>query len=443
MRDDTNSTAVTSALVSKIDIEKLFGRYDYRLEIPSTESGAVSRIAMIYGDNGTGKTTILGLLFHLLSPADDRGHRTAIGRIPFARFSVAFSNGTEISVEREAGSIIGQYTITFAKAGSHPLSGLVGLDPEGRAKPETLTPGADKAIREICNLGLPIFFLSDDRRLQTDAFRGDQEEYFVAPLPSEIGTPFPRVPPNPRDTALRLSLDVTSTWVSRRLIEACSRGEADAQHIYATIVETINKLGVPEIKDQRAEKEQLIEELKQLDKRSDSFTEFGLVAKVDTKRFVQGLADTKPKGFPFVAQVVRSFIHGQKARLDALEDLNTLLARFVKLINGFLVDKYIELDVERGISILLDSRTSLSSENLSSGEKQLLLLFCNVLTSSDSASLFIIDEPEISLNVKWQRRLVDVLMDITKGSQCQFLLATHSIELLAKHRRQTIKLVPR
>jgi ABC-type glutathione transport system ATPase component len=89
---------------------------------------------------------------------------------------------------------------------------------------------------------------------------------------------------------------------------------------------------------------------------------------------------------------------------------------------------------------MIDPGAKLDPENLSSGEKQLLLLFFNVLTSAETASLFIIDEPEISLNVKWQRKLVDSLIDITTESSCQFLLATHSIELLTKHRNETIKL---
>jgi len=108
-----------------------------------------------------------------------------------------------------------------------------------------------------------------------------------------------------------------------------------------------------------------------------------------------------------------------------------------------LLHKKIELSAGQGISIITDSGDRLRPMNLSSGEKQLLLLFCNILTStSNPHSLFIIDEPELSLNVKWQRRLIDNLIDITRESQCQFLMATHSLELLSKHRSQTIQLSP-
>ncbi|MGL4709466.1 MAG: AAA family ATPase [Aeromonas veronii] len=83
----------------------------------------------------------------------------------------------------------------------------------------------------------------------------------------------------------------------------------------------------------------------------------------------------------------------------------------------------------------------LEPSKLSSGEQQLLLLFCYVLTARDNPSVFMIDEPEISLNVKWQRQLIQSLLDITEKSQIQFIFASHSIELFAQHRRRVVKVI--
>jgi predicted ATP-binding protein involved in virulence len=52
-----------------------------------------------------------------------------------------------------------------------------------------------------------------------------------------------------------------------------------------------------------------------------------------------------------------------------------------------------------------------------------------------------IDEPEISLNVKWQRQLVQSLLSITDGASIQFIFASHSMELLAQHRNRVVKLL--
>ena len=57
-------------------------------------------------------------------------------------------------------------------------------------------------------------------------------------------------------------------------------------------------------------------------------------------------------------------------------------------------------------------------------------------------SIIIIDEPEISLNVKWQRSLVQTLLDCVEGRAVQFILATHSIELLTHHKDHVLQLLP-
>ena len=118
-----------------------------------------------------------------------------------------------------------------------------------------------------------------------------------------------------------------------------------------------------------------------------------------------------------------------------------LFALFVEKINRFFYDKKVSLHVQSGLKITTaDNAQEISPDMLSSGEKQLLLLFCNTLTARDKATIFIIDEPEISLNIKWQRQLIRTLLDFSKNSQVQFLFATHSIELLSQYRQQVVKL---
>jgi len=446
--NDKNSRQIMHPALASIEVEKLFGRYNYKIEMPVFDSGTISRIAMLYGDNGTGKTTILKMVFHLISPSGNRGHRTFIGRLPFSRFAVVFSDGTKIEAVREGLNLIGPYKFAFAGSNQTTIRGEIAPDAEGRVRSSGTSASAQQAISELGKLGLSIFLLGDDRLLQSDQFEEDSEDsnifersYYDDEAVHEIQRRHViRRSGERRDSALRQSLDRAEQWLSKRWVRASTRGEVEAQQIYANIVETINRIGLPKASVYMAEKERLIEELRGLDERSSSYKRFGLIPRVNAGRFIRSLNETSPKGLPFVLQVIRSFVDGQKARLDSLDELYNLLNRFLILINGFLKDKYIVMDVSGGISILVDSGVNLDPENLSSGEKQLLLLFCNVLTSTEMASLFLIDEPELSLNVKWQRKLVDSIIEITAGSSCQFLLATHSIELLTKHRNQVVKL---
>jgi len=125
-----------------------------------------------------------------------------------------------------------------------------------------------------------------------------------------------------------------------------------------------------------------------------------------------------------------------------LQDLFDLLVTFTSAINSFLVDKQLRFSARRdGISIHASDDEPLEPSALSSGERQLLLLLCNTLVARENSRLFIIDEPEISLNVKWQRQLLDVLLDLTAGTNLQFLVATHSVEMVSGHRESLAKLV--
>jgi predicted ATPase len=61
---------------------------------------------------------------------------------------------------------------------------------------------------------------------------------------------------------------------------------------------------------------------------------------------------------------------------------------------------------------------------LSSGEKQVISLFAQIYLSKAKRFFVIIDEPELSLSVPWQRKL---LPDLWSSGNCEFLAAvTHS-----------------
>ena len=124
---------------------------------------------------------------------------------------------------------------------------------------------------------------------------------------------------------------------------------------------------------------------------------------------------------------------GHNARLDALQDVQKIIDNFVSILSDFFARKYVELDVRSELNIITDNGKHVSTEYLSSGEKQLLLLLCNAIIARNNGTIFIIDEPEISLNIKWQRKLIDALLTCLEGVDSQIILATHSIEILSKY----------
>ena len=69
-----------------------------------------------------------------------------------------------------------------------------------------------------------------------------------------------------------------------------------------------------------------------------------------------------------------------------------------------------------------EAKDAISSDKLSSGEKQMLSFLCYNAFSKDTA--IFIDEPELSLHVDWEGILLPTLLE--QGTTNQFFVATHS-----------------
>ncbi|MBR1484494.1 MAG: AAA family ATPase [Prevotella sp.] len=61
---------------------------------------------------------------------------------------------------------------------------------------------------------------------------------------------------------------------------------------------------------------------------------------------------------------------------------------------------------------------------LSSGEKQLLIILLTVLVEDDQPYVLFMDEPEVSLHIEWQKRLIDLVMEL--NPHVQLIMTTHS-----------------
>ena len=61
---------------------------------------------------------------------------------------------------------------------------------------------------------------------------------------------------------------------------------------------------------------------------------------------------------------------------------------------------------------------------LSSGEKQLLVILLTALVQDNSPGTLFMDEPEISLHIEWQQRLISLIRSLNPN--VQIILCTHS-----------------
>lgn len=125
--------------------------------------------------------------------------------------------------------------------------------------------------------------------------------------------------------------------------------------------------------------------------------------------------------------------------LDVIDEYNEKIARmyrpinnFLNTINSFLIDsrKKVEVNTVGRLVVSRPDTEKCDIDILSSGERQLLVIIANVMLNkfTNISRVIIIDEPEISLHLKWQERFSETILAI--NPETQFIMATHSPDIV-------------
>jgi predicted ATPase len=117
---------------------------------------------------------------------------------------------------------------------------------------------------------------------------------------------------------------------------------------------------------------------------------------------------------------------------------------FIDIIKSYLHEKKVEIKENDGLVFFDDvTGTQIFQEQLSSGERHLIILFFNMLFNTHQNSLVLLDEPELSLHISWQIRFIEKLNEILKFEEkqdVQILIATHSPEIIHDRWDLTVQL---
>ncbi|MFV3127972.1 AAA family ATPase [Niveispirillum sp. KHB5.9] len=130
----------------------------------------------------------------------------------------------------------------------------------------------------------------------------------------------------------------------------------------------------------------------------------------------QRKVDSHSRGKKFIKEMFEKFFSNKK--LIILEDGRILFALY------------------RGNNFT--NRTFISPFQLSSGEKQLYIFLMEALLERGRPVVYIADEPELSMHVMWQERLVESLRQLNKNAQ--FIFATHSPDIVSSFTNNIITL---
>ncbi|HEY6331242.1 MAG TPA: AAA family ATPase [Blastocatellia bacterium] len=457
------SVRTSTNFITRISVDKLFGAFTYDLHLPD---GSVALkhndppLMILYGDNGSGKTTLLKLVFGLLSPRQDKTQLDFIKKTPFERLVVELSDGTAFGAERSGrttGSCIvytqrpGQrrnwFIIVDKERGGEPSSPSQIVESPPKTVGEYRKRADERAAAEayaeflefVSALDLRLSFLGDDRKAPENPNRqvatgvlSNYNPISYNQAVSEFG--------NGGTLPIGNAVNRFGELIKQQALSGSSEGEESSNLVYAHIAELIARPTFAPGANPVPRRDSLRADLEELAKRSETFSTLGLAPRLNVDGLVASLAIDDKERLNVWLEVLEPYVAGVKVRLDALEATRRSVQTFLSNVNSFYTNKHVEFNVSRGLSVLTEGGEPLPLDRLSSGETQLLLLFCNVLTAPERGYIFIIDEPELSLNVKWQRRLVKALLDCAEGRSVQFILATHSIELLARHRHNVVEL---
>ena len=122
------------------------------------------------------------------------------------------------------------------------------------------------------------------------------------------------------------------------------------------------------------------------------------------------------------------------ASIDEYVKRNYVLAESViiykDIVNEIFIDKSITVSDTGKLGVVMNNGMSLPLQRLSSGEKQILIMFFALLFHAEPGSVVVLDEPEISLHVSWQQKLGRYYSDICRVRNIQMIVATHSPQVI-------------
>lgn len=112
---------------------------------------------------------------------------------------------------------------------------------------------------------------------------------------------------------------------------------------------------------------------------------------------------------------------------DKANEIQQNIDELFGIINELFQDTGKTISISKGNNSTLifhQNENTLHLEQLSSGEKQLLLILLKVFLQEKKPAIIFMDEPEISLHIRWQREIIDRIRQINPS--CQIIIATHS-----------------
>ncbi len=416
--------------ITELEVKGLFGRLDYRISFPEVdEADPSSSVTIIYGINGVGKTTLLKFLDGFLR--EERGGRFDIFRaVPFEYCEIRISNIAPFSIRPVVQQ--GDRVLRIEFEGE---SAIVGGDPRRRtvaserevSRARALQDRFQEARSELSFQFLQTARLENIEDLEAAAISEQERAYLRGRAVRAV---------HERESlSHRMRLFIANAQLDYRTFFASSGVD-----LFQRIMERLS-----EPKVEAYNKQKLIRRLYGVLEKDKAAAKFGLELEEWDFGQLKDILKNVPgsgKGREHTLTIFAQYVEMLEARAGRRGLVEERLATFERVMNEFLVGKRVSVTAKEGLRVETDddARTLLSEQNLSSGERHLLYLMASALMTRRKGTVIAIDEPEMSMHIAWQRKLIPALMKCAARAEPQFIFATHSPELLEDYQDRLVEL---
>lgn len=133
------------------------------------------------------------------------------------------------------------------------------------------------------------------------------------------------------------------------------------------------------------------------------------------------------------AKMLTAYIVAQNEKMDFYNTLLKKIRLFYKLIGerGF-VNKSMSVTVKDGFRFRADGNGFIDLSHLSSGEQNEVVMLYRLVFGVEDNSMLLIDEPENSLHVLWQKKFMRTIEEVSAMKNLFVIVATHSPQIIGR-----------
>ncbi len=405
-------------MLKKIKIEGLFNKFDYEIELK--EEG----ITILTGPNGYGKTTILKIIYAFAIKS-----LAFFFQLPFKKILLTQEN-SEIRLSKADDNI------EIQSGNEKPI----------RYKKNEIIP---KEMRRLLE-GSPYRQTDENRWLDRRTGTVYTTEEIINQFDPDIQAKhYKKHLPEFVDVYLIREQRLIRKFTANRRRNVPYYYEEEISESFSSTIEEYAKQLSKNIKEILANASKIGQELdssfpRRLFDETSSVSEkefnsrYDIIKEKQKSLSMYGLSATKEDSHTSFkeenAKALLVYLNDTEKKLAVFDEILQQLEIFSTILNERqFVSKQLEISPNFGFRFITEEGKQLSLTELSSGEQQEVVLLYELLFRVSPNTLVLIDEPEISLHVAWQKEVLNDLLKIVRLQKIRVITATHSPQIIDTH----------